>query len=57
MVIDRDLRSQISAMATVDEIRDTFRKSGGRTLLEQGVRLAEQEKTSLEEVMRVAYFE
>ena len=27
------------------------------TLLEQGIRLAEKEQTSLEEVMRVAYFE
>jgi type II secretory ATPase GspE/PulE/Tfp pilus assembly ATPase PilB-like protein len=26
-------------------------------LLEQGIRLAEKEQTSLEEVMRVAYFE
>ena len=31
--------------------------AGGKTLLEQGIRLAEKEQTSLEEVMRVAYFE
>ena len=39
------------------EIRDCYRRNGGKTLLEQGIRLADKEQTSLEEVMRVAYFE
>ncbi len=57
MVVDRELRALISAGAGTDEIRDCYQSSGGKTLLEQGVRLAEKEHTSLEEVMRVAYFE
>jgi len=57
MVIDRVLREKIAAGPTVDQIRDCYRKSGGSTLLEQGIRLAERELTSLEEVVRVAYFE
>lgn len=57
MVVDRELRERIAAGATVDEIRDCYRRGGGSTLLEQGIRLAEQEQTSLEEVIRVAYFE
>jgi type IV pilus assembly protein PilB len=57
MVVDRELRELISARANTDDIRDCYRRSGGKTLLEQGIRLAEKEQTSLEEVMRVAYFE
>jgi type IV pilus assembly protein PilB len=57
MTIDREIRSLISASAGTDEIRDCYRRAGGKTLLEQGIRLAEKEQTSLEEVMRVAYFE
>jgi type II secretory ATPase GspE/PulE/Tfp pilus assembly ATPase PilB-like protein len=47
----------ISSRASTDDIRDCYRRNGGKTLLEQGIRLAEKEETSLEEVMRVAYFE
>lgn len=57
MVVDREMRELIAARANTDEIRDCYRRSGGHTLLEQGIRLAEKEITSLEEVMRVAYFE
>jgi type IV pilus assembly protein PilB len=57
MVVDRELRSLVSKNAGTDEIRDCYRRAGGRTLLEQGIRLAEKEMTSLDEVMRVAYFE
>jgi len=57
MVVDRELRERIATGATVDEIRDCYRRGGGSTLLEQGIRLAEKEQTSLEEVIRVAYFE
>ena len=57
MVVDRELRERIASRANTDEIRDCYRRAGGRTLLEQGIRLAEKEQTSLEEVMRVAYFE
>jgi len=57
MTIDREIRSLISSGGSTDEIRDSYRRAGGKTLLEQGIRLAEKEHTSLEEVMRVAYFE
>jgi type II secretory ATPase GspE/PulE/Tfp pilus assembly ATPase PilB-like protein len=57
MPVDREIRALISARAGTDEIRDCYRRQGGKTLLEQGIRLAEKEQTSLEEVMRVAYFE
>ncbi|MEX2317161.1 MAG: ATPase, T2SS/T4P/T4SS family [Pirellulales bacterium] len=57
MVVDRELRERISAGAGTDDIRDSYRRAGGKTLLEQGIRLAEKEQTSLDEVMRVAYFE
>src|SRR5262245_17624294 len=57
MVVDREMRELVSKNAGTDEIRDCYRRAGGKTLLEQGIRLAEKEQTSLEEVMRVAYFE
>jgi type IV pilus assembly protein PilB len=57
MVVDREMRGLIAAGANTDQVRDCYRRAGGRTLLEQGIRLAEKESTSLEEVMRVAYFE
>jgi type II secretory ATPase GspE/PulE/Tfp pilus assembly ATPase PilB-like protein len=57
MVVDREMRALIAANTGTDEIRDCYQRSGGKTLLEQGIRLAEKELTSLEEVMRVAYFE
>jgi type II secretory ATPase GspE/PulE/Tfp pilus assembly ATPase PilB-like protein len=47
----------IAARAGTDAIRDHYRRAGGKTLLEQGIRLADKEQTSLDEVMRVAYFE
>jgi type IV pilus assembly protein PilB len=57
MTVDREIRSLISSGAGTDAIRDAYRRAGGKTLLEQGIRLAEKEQTSLEEVMRVAFFE
>ena len=57
MVVDREMRGLIAAGAHTDEVRDCYRRAGGKTLLEQGIRLAEKEQTSLDEVMRVAYFE
>ncbi|HEY7480610.1 MAG TPA: GspE/PulE family protein [Gemmatimonadales bacterium] len=57
MVVDREMRALIASRAGTDEIRDCYRRAGGKTLLEQGIRLAEKEQTSLDEVMRVAYFE
>jgi type IV pilus assembly protein PilB len=57
MVCTREIRELIGRGSGTDEIRDCYRRAGGKTLLEQGIRLAEREQTSLDEVMRVAYFE
>ncbi len=43
--------------SSTDEIRQAHRDAGGRSLLEEGLRLAEAEMTSLEEVGRVALFD
>ena len=52
-----ELRQMISDGANLEEIRRWFHDSGGRTLLSEGLRLAEQEVTSLDEVTRVAFAE
>jgi type IV pilus assembly protein PilB len=52
-----ELRRLIANAAPVDEIRQELIRGGHATLLEGGVKLAEAEITSLEEVARVAYFE
>jgi type IV pilus assembly protein PilB len=57
MTADREIRELIGRGSGTDEIRDCYRRAGGKTLLDQGIRLAEKEQTSLDEVMRVAYFE
>ena len=41
----------------VDALRQCHQQGGGRSVLEEGIRLAEDQQTSLDEVMRVAYFE
>lgn len=53
----REFRQLIAEGASLDAIRAWYRSQGGRTLFEEGVRLAEQEVTSLDEVMRVAFME
>ncbi|MEQ8791294.1 MAG: GspE/PulE family protein [Pirellulaceae bacterium] len=50
-----ELRELIAAGATVDVIRQYHRKTGGRSLFQQGVEMAEKEITSLDEVIRVAF--
>ena len=52
-----EFRRLIAEGASPDAIRAWYRSQGGRTLFEEGVRLAEQEVTSLDEVMRVAFME
>jgi type IV pilus assembly protein PilB len=52
-----EFREMIVHGASVDQIRDWYRKQGGRVLFEEAIHLAEQEKTSLEEAMRVAFVE
>lgn len=52
-----EFRRLIAEGASLDAIRAWYRSQGGRTLFEEGIRLAEQEVTSLDEVMRVAFME
>ena len=47
----------ISQKFDMDALRQCHQEGGGRSLLEEGIRLAEEQQTSLDEVMRVAYFE
>jgi type II secretory ATPase GspE/PulE/Tfp pilus assembly ATPase PilB-like protein len=52
-----ELRELISKHANLDTIRQWHRDRGGRVLVDEAIRLAEQEVTSPEEAMRVAFFE
>jgi len=54
---DPELRRLISRDPSVESIRKWHVDHGHCTLLECGMRLAEAEATSLEEVARVAFFE
>lgn len=53
----RELRQTIGDGATLEALKSKIRESGGQLLLDEGIRLAEEGKTSLDEVMRVALFE
>jgi type II secretory ATPase GspE/PulE/Tfp pilus assembly ATPase PilB-like protein len=57
LVIEQVLREFIADGANLETIRKWFRENGGNTLLDEGLRVAEKEVTSLDEVMRVAFFE
>jgi type IV pilus assembly protein PilB len=53
--IDREVRELISSNATVESLRSYHRQQGYGSLLEEGILLAEAGRTSLEEVIEVAY--
>jgi type IV pilus assembly protein PilB len=53
----RELRQTIGEGATLEALKSKIRESGGQLLLDEGIRFAEEGKTSLDEVMRVALFE
>ncbi len=57
LLIQQSLRELISSEDSIDEMRRWFRALGGRSLLDEGLRIAEAEITSLDEVMRVAFSE
>lgn len=57
LVVNRELRDMITRNPPVDVIRDWARKQGDPTLLESGLRMAENGITSLDEIMRVALFD
>ncbi len=54
---DAELRRMIAKNTPLESIRDWYAEQGLPTLLEGGLRLAEQEKSSLEEVARIAFVE
>jgi len=51
----RQLRELIARDPDIETIRQCHLKEGGTLLLDQGIRLAEDGQTSLDEVMRVAF--
>lgn len=53
----REIRELIGQQAELDAIRQCYQSQGGTTLLTEGLRLAEEGITSIDEVMRVAFFE
>ena len=57
LVGNPEFRDMISGGATTDVIREWNKRNGSKTLLEEGISLAESGRTSLDEVMRVAYFD
>jgi type IV pilus assembly protein PilB len=52
--VSREIRSVIAQGGDLESIRDIHLRQGGSLLVEEGVRLAEEGKTSLDEVIRVA---
>jgi type II secretory ATPase GspE/PulE/Tfp pilus assembly ATPase PilB-like protein len=52
-----ELKDLITTGATLSELQKQHRIQGGSTLLEDGLRRAEDGMTSVEEVMRVAFFD
>jgi len=57
LVASRELRELINHGADLEAIRKCHVQQGGTFLLQEGIRIAEQGLTSLEEVTRVAFFE
>jgi type IV pilus assembly protein PilB len=57
MSCNNELRALIMREPDIDAFRNWHRTSGGRSLLEEGIRVAAQGKSSLDEVMRAAFFE
>ncbi len=57
MEVTTDLQRQIHQRASAQELRETFRKHGGVTLRDEGITLAVEGKTSLEEALRVTHTE
>jgi type IV pilus assembly protein PilB len=57
LMMDSEVRRLISQNVDSDQLKQHFENSGGVTLLQAGLELAEQHVTSLEEVSRVAFAE
>ncbi|MEC9094177.1 MAG: ATPase, T2SS/T4P/T4SS family [Planctomycetota bacterium] len=57
MEIDQQMRELIGRDPGIDSIRTCFQESGGQTLLDSAIKLAEQEVTSLDEVAKIVFVE
>jgi type IV pilus assembly protein PilB len=57
LACDQQMRRLICQDADLSRIHERQRAKGARTLLDEGIRLAENGRTSLDEVIRVAFFE
>ncbi|QEG43480.1 GspE/PulE family protein [Roseimaritima ulvae] len=55
--VDRELRQMIGHRAELDTLRECHLRAGGTLLMDEGIRMAESGRTSLEEVIRVAHFD
>ncbi|MGE0608647.1 MAG: GspE/PulE family protein [Pirellulales bacterium] len=53
----REMRQIISRNGELDELRRLHQEQGGTFLLDEGIRLAEEGKTSLDEVVRTAFID
>ena len=57
LVCDQEMRRLIAHDASMAEIRESLRRQGTRTLFDEAIQLAEAGQTSLDEAIRVAFFE
>ncbi len=57
LFVDGQLRELIGRNPDLEELRRFHREQGGTTLLNEGVRLAQEGRTSLDEVIRAAHFD
>jgi type IV pilus assembly protein PilB len=55
--VDEPVRRLMSRGADHSDLRDHFRAGGGKTLLDEAIRKVEEHQTSLDEAMRVAFFD
>lgn len=55
--VTADVRRMIAEQAPLETVRDWFKQQGYPSLLEGGLRLAEDEVSSLEEISRIAFVE
>jgi type IV pilus assembly protein PilB len=55
LTIGREFRNLITAGADLEALRQLHHQQGGTALLDQGIRLAEEGKASLDEVVRVSF--
>lgn len=55
--VNREIRELVSHDPDIERLRDAHLRNGGSTLMSEGVRLAEEGLTSLDEAARVAFSE